>query len=465
MAPKSPGPRSAKATPESEKPASAQKKPKGKKSSAKDSQPSFPEAAPDSIDGLSEYLGSFTNYERLGSLPKSKRELGPQRAANLLERLGLAPLPIPVVQVAGSKGKGSTVLWMEALLRLRGLRPGCYLSPHLERINERIRIDGEEVSDERIVEVLQHIHPSLAAIHRETPELTPTFFDLWTAVAVHLFAHERVSHMLLEVGLGGPLDSTSAIPHEVGVLTTVDLEHRKELGDDLDTIAREKARIARANRPFIIAEMGESWGREAAIQARELGAEICAAPIDLRVPKSVDAPQDRNLAVALATLEALENFEPFSAHEVEGAVQAVTLAGRLEQLAGPPPLLLDSAHTGKSMAYFRRRFVGWRGARQGCVLIGFLDGKEWEAALETFEPDADSIDWIITTPELRRRLDPKPVAKLLERFGGEVTVEEDVDQAIALLRRHAKHGSALGVTGSFYLAGRVRSVWNELPVD
>ncbi|MCA8960713.1 MAG: hypothetical protein KDC38_09380 [Planctomycetes bacterium] len=425
----------------------------------------LPTEPPRDVDELNRYLASFTNYEQQKSLPKDRRNLGPQRAAHLLERLGLLDIGAPVIQVAGSKGKGSTVLWMESLLRLRGHRPGCYMSPHLQRLNERIRIDGEEVPDEIIVAALGHLHSAIAEIEAKSPDLMPTFFDLWTCLALFLFREAKVTHILLEVGLGGPLDSTSAIPHQVGVLTSVDLEHRNELGPDLESIAKEKARIARRHRPFIIADIGETWGREAAIQARKQGADICAAPIDLRIPTVVEAPQDRNLAVALATLEALDGFPAFSAQEVETAVQATRLAGRLEELTGPPPLLLDSAHTAKSMAYFQRRFVGWRGARQGAVLIGFLDGKEWEQALAIFESDGASIDWIVTTPEPKRRLDPRPIAEQLRRYGGDVVLEEDVPAAIALLRRRAKQGCALGVTGSFYLAGQVRNCWNELPVD
>ncbi len=436
------------------------KTPSGKVVSAK-----LPSQAPTKIDELAEYLGSFTNYEQQKSLPADRRELGPQRAAHLLNLLGIYPLPMPVIQVAGSKGKGSTVLWMESLLRLRGHRPGCYLSPHLERINERVRLDGDEIPDEIIVQVLGDIHPILVEIEKNEPEMMPTFFDLWTCLALYLFSKADASHVLLEVGLGGPLDSTSAVPHQVGVLTSVDLEHRSELGDDLDTIAREKARIARENRPFVIADIGESWGRVAAVQARSQGAEIYAAPIDVRVPGSVEAPQDRNLAVALATLEALDGFEPFTAQEVASSVQAISLHGRLEELTGPPPLLLDSAHTAKSMAYFQRRFIAWRGARQGAVLVGFVEGKDWDDAVAPFESDGASVDWIITTPNPARRSDPGPLAKRLASFGGEVVIEEDLDEAVKLLRRRYKQGSALAVTGSFYLAGHVRSVWNELPIE
>lgn len=423
------------------------------------SQNRVPNDPPTTMAELQDYLASFTNYEQMKRIPDAKRSLGPERAALLLDKLGLAPLPMPVIQVAGSKGKGSTVLWMEALLMLRGNLPGAYMSPHLERINERIRVGGEELSDDIIVGAMRELHGPLQEIERTDPDRLPTFFDVWTCLAMYLFARLQVSHVLLEVGLGGPLDSTSAIPHKVGVLTAVDLEHRQELGNTLDEIAREKARIARRDCPFVIADLGESWGQTAALQARAQGAEICAAPIDHRVPKKVEAPQDRNLAVAIAAIECLPGIEPYTSSEVEAVVDHVKLAGRLEELTGPPPLLLDSAHTQRSMAYFQRRFIAWRGARQGVVLIGFVDGKSWKECLEHFAQDGDSIDWVVTTPEPKRRLDPEPMAEYLRTFGGEVIIEEDITAAAEILRVRAKQGCALGATGSFYLSGRLRSLW------
>ncbi|MFN0057461.1 MAG: bifunctional folylpolyglutamate synthase/dihydrofolate synthase [Planctomycetota bacterium] len=418
-----------------------------------------PTRPPSKISELSGYLAAFTNYEQQQAPSKGQKRLGPERAAHLLAKLGLTPVDVPVIQVAGSKGKGSTVLWMEALLLVRGKRPGAYMSPHLERINERIRIGGEEVSDADILKALRVIHESVVEIEQSDPSLVPTFFDLWTCVAVYLFRQAKITHMLLEVGLGGPQDSTSAVPHQIGVLTSIDLEHRRELGDTLDEIAREKARIARSQRPFIIAEFRESWGQTAARQAREQGAEILAAPIDHRVPSRLEAPQDRNLAVALASLEALPKFEPFTESETMAAIEAVQLTGRLESLVGPPPLLLDAAHTRRSMEYFQRRFVSWRGARPGAVLIGLLEGKEWRACLEVFAQDGNTIDWIVTTPEPKRRLDPAPLVAYLKTLGGQVFLEEDVTKAAQQLRELARRGAAIGVTGSFYLAGKVRELW------
>lgn len=419
-----------------------------------------PTRPPANMSELETYLASFTNYEQQQRLPANRRELGPERAALLLDRLGLNPLPMPVIQVAGSKGKGSTVLWMEALLMLRGGMPGAFMSPHLERINERIRVAGEELDDDLIVGALRELHGPLQEIERSDPDHLPTFFDIWTCLAMYLFSRLSVSHVLLEVGLGGPLDSTSAIPHRVGVLTAVDLEHQAELGGTLDEIAREKARIARPDCPFVIADLGESWGQTAALQARSQGAEIFAAPIDHRVPRKIEAPQDRNLAVALAAVECLPDIESFDATEVAAVVDHVKLAGRLEELPGPPALLLDSAHTQRSMSYFQRRLITWRGSRQGAVLVGFVDGKAWKECLEHFAQDGDSIDWIVTTPEPKRRLDPGPVAEYLRSFGGEVVVEEDVVAAADLLRIRAKQGCALGATGSFFLSGKLRTIWH-----
>ena len=137
----------------------------------------IPERPPRTAAEVSSYLASFTNYETLRALPPARHALGPHRARRLLESMGLLPTPLPVVQVAGSKGKGSTVLWMEALLLARGARPGCYLSPHLEERNERIRFMGQSVSDERVLQGLSELAKRLPKAKPIT-DLADMYFNL-----------------------------------------------------------------------------------------------------------------------------------------------------------------------------------------------------------------------------------------------------------------------------------------------
>lgn len=415
-----------------------------------------PPRPPESVAELSGYLASFTNYENQRSLPTSRKGLGPERTRDLLQRLQLPPLP--VVQVAGSKGKGSTVVWLDRLLRAASRSVGAYLSPHVERINDRILLDGEPISDAALLDGLRVLHPHVVQQVRANPSNCPTFFDLWTALAMTCFARHGCDLGLLEVGLGGPLDSTSAIPHEVGVLTRIDLEHRQELGPTREAIAVEKSRIARLGRPFVILEHDTPWGRQAAEQATKQGAVVFPVPAEQPVPEGLTAPQRENLRTALTTMAAWGYATP-SLDELEQLTES-PIPARLERLAGPLPLLLDSAHTPMSLTAFREEFEVQRQGKPGSILLAFLAGKEWEEALSLFPRD-DSIEWIVTTPNLKRREDPTKIAGLLESLSPRVTIDENVPSAVARLRAAATAGRFCAVTGSVHLAGQVRTLWRN----
>lgn len=419
----------------------------------------IPERAPRDEEEIAGYLAAFTNYEKQQALPTHRRTLGPGRAAQLLDRLGLLPMKHPVVQVAGSKGKGSTVLWLDALLRQRGLRPGCYLSPHLESIFERIRIDGRNSTASEVLVGLDRIHPHLVEVERRDPAAQVTFFDLWTCLAALTFHETNCDYSLFEVGLGGPLDSTTAVPHDVGVLTTVDLEHCAQLGNTEPEIAQEKSGIARADRPFVIAEPQSEAGRAAIATAEERGAALVLVDEGNRLGHlTLSPPHGTNLSTALAVLEVGFAFSPYSDQELRAVLQNTHPPGRLEVLPGPPELLLDGAHTIRSLRLFRSAFDRWRGDRPATILVSFLEGKNWEDALAVFAPD-ETVRWIITTPNSSRRLNPTELASYLKSISSQVTIEEDPGAAVTLLRNDANAGRACAATGSMHLAGFVRSAW------
>ena len=416
-----------------------------------------PPAPPSDRASLEVYLAALTNYETQAALPTDRRALGPARCRALLERAGLLPPRARVIQVAGSKGKGSTVLWMETLLAGRAIRATAFLSPHLERLEERFRLDGAPIAPESLVTAVARLHEPLRAGVLEDPMMRPTFFDLVTAIAVEI-AHEAATpYLLLEVGLGGPLDSTSAVPHDVGVLTTIDLEHRAQLGNTLGEIAAEKARIARRETPFILAaDDGQSAeARESAARvAADRGAEVREVAGESRVPADLPAPQRHNLAVAIAALEAAGE-PPFSPAEVSTAIERIRLPGRLEILPGPPPLLLDGAHTLRSVEHFAERFRELRRGRPAALLVGTMNDKEWRAAFAPLLGDP-TIDWIATSVPGPRAVEAEEIAEAVRSTGGSVEV---LPLPAAVSRLAALAPRALAVTGSFHLAGSVRSLW------
>ena len=421
----------------------------------------IPETPPRNFGDLAKYLAAFTNFEKERALPTDRRVLGPERCAKLIDAAGGVSPELKVVQVAGSKGKGSTVLWLEALLLARGHRVVATLSPHLESLNERLRLDGEVSDPQVFCDAIARLHPALLDIETRFPELRPTFFDVITAAVTREAVERGAEILLLEVGLGGPLDSSSAVPHDVGVLTAVDLEHRAQLGDTVEEIAAEKARIARPGKPFLIAA-SSSEPVEAVVAAARVGGKRSLR----QAPSVVDgfergSPQGRNLALAAAVVEAL-NLSAVSPGELEEARERLNLPGRLELIEGTPPLLLDGAHTPRSLAAFAEHFRAIRAGRSATIVIGALNDKEWRDA---FQPLADLPDvrWIATSNEEPRSIPAEELATRLQEIGISArpqTLENALDELI----HHPPPLAAL--TGSFRLAGRVRELWKKrTPTD
>jgi dihydrofolate synthase/folylpolyglutamate synthase len=185
--------------------------------------------------------------QRLEGLHPRAIELGLARVASVAEALDLLPVQVPVVSVAGTNGKGSTVAVLEALLDSSGRLAGVYTSPHLLRFNERIRVGGVEASDEEIVAAFERIDSA-----RGTTSLT--YFEFATLAALLVFRARQVEVMVLEVGLGGRLDAVNIVDPTVAVITRIDLDHQDWLGDTRDSIAREKAGIMRAGRAVVIGD-------------------------------------------------------------------------------------------------------------------------------------------------------------------------------------------------------------------
>ena len=195
------------------------------------------------------WLEGLINLERSpAALRQARLSLAPVQS--LLARIGEPQRGLHVLHIAGSKGKGSTALLCEALLRAAGVSTGTFTSPHLERWTERFRIDGREVPEDALAATIGELRPHVEAL-RGSPE-PPSFFDVITAAAFQLFSAARVDVAIVEVGLGGRLDSTNVVEPAVCCITSIELEHTDKLGDTLAAIAGEKAGIAKPHVPLVV---------------------------------------------------------------------------------------------------------------------------------------------------------------------------------------------------------------------
>lgn len=436
-----------------------------------------------SVGEASAWLESLINFEQRADWKYNR--VGLEAIAALMVRLDAAHLAQPCIHVAGSKGKGSTVLLAEAVLGAAGQRVGAFTSPHLERWTERIRIDGREVDDALLVAAIAAVRPHVEALRAEQPETAPTFFDATTAAAFVCFREAGVERALLEVGLGGRLDSTNVVAPAATCVTSIELEHTDKLGDTLAAIAGEKAGILKPGVPGVIGELPE----EAACVVRARAAEVDAPlawlgkdfgyqPLgtesgDRRVRLWDDdfaceialgvggRHQFANAALALASVRRGGEVSDGALDEAarEGFASA-RLPGRCEVLADAPLLLVDSAHTPASIRVLVQELEALAAGRWHFVL-SFSADKSLDALLGVLLPLAASVT--LTRADMHRSLDPAELAGAVAARAPELELRVIGDPVAALRDVRLRLGAAAAAcaTGSVYLAGIARRVWQE----
>ncbi|MFP8873704.1 MAG: folylpolyglutamate synthase/dihydrofolate synthase family protein [Myxococcota bacterium] len=437
------------------------------------------------------WLESLINLERDPSLRSGRFDLEPIR--RLLERLDHPEAGLSIVHVAGSKGKGSTCLFAEAILRTGGELVGTFTSPHLERWTERFRLDGREVEGEELAHVVETMRPHVELMRREDPTHAPTFFDATTAAALILFARAGVDRALLEVGLGGRLDSTNVVEPASTCVTQIELEHTDRLGDTLAAIAGEKAGILKSGVPCVAGRLEASAEAVVVARAEEVGAPLRRLghefdAVELEAGSEAfqaSCPEGTGrgfLYRDAGGLEACLGLRVLGSHQIDNAALAVAavgnlpgwsdskliesariglleahLPGRLELLQESPRVLVDSAHTARSAMALRRVLDETEVGVQIFVLSMSRD-KNAKAVLSALI-SADSKIWL-TRAEPHRSADPRELARLCQSLapGCSVQWEEDPRIAIEAARRACGPDDLLCCSGSVYLAGIARAV-------
>ncbi len=426
------------------------------------------------------WLEGLINLEKERAPHRARLSLAPIRA--LLDRLGAPERGLSVLHVAGSKGKGSTALFAEAVLRAAGARVGTFTSPHLERWTERFRVDGEEVAPERLAAAVEQLRWHVDALRSAGGETVPSFFDAATAAALLIFRELRVDCAVLEVGLGGRLDSTNAVQPAVCAITSIELEHTDLLGDTLAAVAAEKAGILKPGVPAVCGELPrealavvERRAAEVGCSLARLGREIeleveVAAPdatrlryregelrfaATLRVP---GAHQAANAALAVACVQrAFAPGDPASlADAARAGLEAARLPARIEILERAPWIVVDAAHTGASA----RALAAWlsRLARPVDFVLSISTGKDTGAILAALLPLAHSLT--LTRAEPVRSLDPTEIAAAARAVqpGVALRVVPNPHLALRAAREALAPDAVLCATGSVYLAGIARRV-------
>ncbi|MAE93123.1 MAG: bifunctional folylpolyglutamate synthase/dihydrofolate synthase [Deltaproteobacteria bacterium] len=424
------------------------------------------------------WLASLINVERMPDLRRARLSLAPIQA--LLAELGHPERGLRILHVAGSKGKGSTALFAEALLGAAGLVVGTYTSPHLESWVERFRIAGRNVDGERLAAAVARIQP-IVERRRAEPD-APSFFDVTTAAGLLLFAEADVDAAILEVGLGGRLDSTNAVTPAVTCVTSIELEHTDKLGDTLGAIAAEKAGIAKPGVPLVMGPLGDEAAQVVGARCAEVGAPLVRLGKDfglelrdhaegraalrfvdgsLEVEADLTAPgrhQAVNAALALACVRRLGLIPDEALGELAPeALRGVRLPGRVEIVSRAPWIVIDGAHTAASaraLAEVLRELPH----RRGLFVLSISSGKDLHEICAALLPHGDR--FIVTRAEAARSREPEEVAALLRSLAPDSEVEVVVAPREALRRARAECGpnDLLCATGSIYLAGIARTL-------
>ncbi len=383
-----------------------------------------------------------------------------------------------IVHVAGTNGKGSTCAFIERGLRECGYKTGLFTSPYLCCFQERIRLNGKPISDEKLISVAKTVAAS--ALELSGAGVFCTTFELLTAAACLFFAEENVDYSVIEVGMGGRLDSTNVLSPTVSVIAAIGMDHMQRLGNTIEDIAREKAGIIKPGVPCVALSQQETVMRVFRDYARtvkaplfETGKEIALNEDAFGSRFSVDLPaygllsqsvsiagghQMRNAALALTALDRLD----IDMKKASAGVALAKWQGRLEWVSN---VLIDCAHNPQGANALCEYLKKHMKDRKTVLLTGMMHDKQIDACASVFGSFADCV--VATRVEWQRALPAEELANTYLRIfpekAGRVYSRESVSDALALSKKLAGDDGVVVVAGSVYVAGDVRRLM--LPSD
>jgi len=405
----------------------------------------------------------------------------------LAEDLGQPQRSSPCVHIAGTNGKGSTAAMLESILRAAGLRTGLYTSPHLESINERIRINGENISDQDFAAAWSRVHSSIEAL-MASGRLTahPTFFECITAISFLAFAQHQVDFAIYEVGLGGRLDATNIVAPEIAIITPIDFDHENFLGHSIQEIAAEKAGIIKPGAWVVSASERPEARAVIARRCAEIDARLVEVDATARLENVQSADglyravaafthsrkqltltpslpgrfQIRNaLTAAIATRLLAERGFPLPDDAIERGIAAANWPGRLERLATQPDLYLDGAHNPAGarelLKFWKENYDG----RRIFLVYGAMRDKAVDEISGLLFPHATAV--VLTEPSQPRAISASLLAEITSHDAQETVIVRDPGEALEAALQLASPRDVVFVTGSLYLVGELRAYWGK----
>lgn len=420
--------------------------------------------------------------------PENRIARGTGRIQALCDLLGSPQRAYPVIQVAGTNGKGSTAIMIDSLLRALGLRTGRYASPHLVDVTERICLDGEPIDTERFDRLVEEVRPFVELVDAQAIDGAPmTFFEVMTGLAFAAFADAPVDVAVVEVGLGGTWDATNVVDAQVAVVCPVDLDHTHLLGSTVAEIAAEKAGIIKAGSHAVLAAQHPEAAAVLVARCAEVGARVFREGVEFglieRTPAvggqvlrldTVEGPlgdivlplfgahMAQNAAVAVAAVEAFLGGRPLPAEVIADGLGSVVAPARLEVVRRSPTVVLDTCHNphgtqatidGVSEAFAFSPLIG---------VVAMMADKDVDGVLTIF---AEAMSVVVTTgvASTSRGLSPAALAERAAGIFGEDRVRVAPTMAVAIeeavrLADEAGPGAGVLIAGSVIAAGEARAL-------
>ena len=435
-----------------------------------------------------EYLHSSTDYEQIGPLKGYNIDnfsLG--RMRRLLGKIGSPHRMLNAVHIAGTKGKGSTAAMLSGMLEACGFTVGLYTSPHLIDLRERIQVNGKMISEAELRALLGKVSVAIKSLGDGN---SPTFFEIMTAVSFLHFVAKDVDLAIVETGLGGRLDSTNVLKPKVCAITSISYDHCQQLGENLSSIAAEKAGIFKRGVPAISVPQVDEVERALKKAANTTRSPLTFTGKDIDFSyrfesTKTDGPQTRvcvttpmsryehlrvplagehqalNCGLALALLDKLKELGyDIDDQRAIGGLDRTVLAGRMEMLHNDPRVIADGAHNPGSLEALMLA-IGQNISYDSMVVIfGCCADKDIDGMLQRVGQGADKV--IFTRSRSPRSADPEELAARYADVGGMCQATESFGEALKHAYAAVSRGDLICVTGSFYLVGEAKQHFNSI---
>jgi dihydrofolate synthase/folylpolyglutamate synthase len=426
-----------------------------------------------------DYLYTFVDYSLVRNFQNAPGRFDLARMAALAAALGDPQKLYPSLHVAGTKGKGSVSAFCASALQTAGYRTGLYTSPHLADFSERIQVNGQAIPPDEVVSLVEECKPVVTSI----PEVT--WFEYTTMLAFLYFARQRVDAAVIEVGLGGRLDATNIIQPQVSVITSISLDHKAVLGDNISQIAMEKAGIIKPNVPLVISPQVEEAlqaitriAAQQSVPTIQVGQDYAYRSLSQTLEEQTfeiwpqDRPRERvqltipllglhqveNAATAYAALKVLDGSGlAVSESAIRGGFAATVWPGRFEIIRKQPPVVLDCAHNLDSAHRLRQAlddyFPGW-------PIVLIFGASEDKDIVGMFAELLPRVRQVIATQSIHPRATSQAhLVELARPYHVSVSGTSTVEEALAAGLQAADDEALLLVTGSIFVVAGVREAW------